>query len=445
MENHKAYGLITTITMIVGIVIGSGIFFRADDVLLYSNGNLLLGMMILCLGALCIIFGSLTLSRLSAQCSSSGGIVAYFEKFVSPKMAAGFGWFQLFVYLPTIMMVVGWAGAIYTFMLLGIDASLEVQVLLSAFYCTFFLVVNTLSRSLGGYLQNIATIVKLLPLILIALAGFFFSQPLTPSEIGQTTFHTELSKWTWLSALVPLAYSYDGWTIALNIAPEVKNPKKNMTRALILSPIFILVVYLLYSYGLSALLGPQKVLELGDESIFAAGVMLLGQRLGNLLMVTIVISVLGVLNGIALGAIRLPQALAEKKMIPECGGLSTISPRLGVSVRSAFLFWGVTLFWGIVHYLVMKFNLFNGHDVSEISIVFNYLCYLILYWVVFKMKSETNKRFANQVLSVLAILGSLMIFIGSLINEPVNISLFVCFCLLVTLIGTQFYRKTRLK
>lgn len=60
MENKQSYGLFTTITMIVGIVIGSGIYFRADDIFIYANGNLALGLMVLTLGALSIVFGSLT-------------------------------------------------------------------------------------------------------------------------------------------------------------------------------------------------------------------------------------------------------------------------------------------------------------------------------------------------------------------------------------------------
>lgn len=49
MENKQSYGLFTTITMIVGIVIGSGIYFRADDIFIYANGNLALGLMVLAL------------------------------------------------------------------------------------------------------------------------------------------------------------------------------------------------------------------------------------------------------------------------------------------------------------------------------------------------------------------------------------------------------------
>ena len=64
MENKKEhYGLMTAVTMIIGIVIGSGIFFKSDDVLKYTGGSKTLGVIVLCIGAFSIIFGSLTLTE----------------------------------------------------------------------------------------------------------------------------------------------------------------------------------------------------------------------------------------------------------------------------------------------------------------------------------------------------------------------------------------------
>lgn len=61
------YGLFTATTMIIGIVIGSGIFFKADDVLNYTGGSVALGVLVFCIGAFSIIFGSLTLTELSTR------------------------------------------------------------------------------------------------------------------------------------------------------------------------------------------------------------------------------------------------------------------------------------------------------------------------------------------------------------------------------------------
>lgn len=438
MEKNKSYGLFTSVTMIVGIVVGSGIYFRADDIFTFTNGNLLMGLLVLVLGSICIIFGSLSLSELSKRCDDRGGLVAYFEKFLSGKMASGFGWFQLFVYIPSIAVVIGWAAAMYTFMLLGIESNFTQEIFLGLSYIVILLLINMFNRILGGYLQNIATAIKILPIVLIAVYGLFFAEPVTFKSVDGTGFVGEFTKFTWLSALVPLAYSYDGWTISLHIAPEVNNPKVNMPRALILSPLLILATYLLYIFGITKILGSKAILELGDAAVFEASKMILGEKLGNVILVIIVISVLGVLNGVLLGGIRMPQALAEKKMIPD-KGISKIDHKLGVSIKSTLVLFILVIFWTIVHYFVTKYSIFNGRDISEISIVFSYLSYVILYKAVWDIVK--TEKLSLKIIPIFASIGSLIILIGSIIASPFYVTLFILICSLVMFFGYQFYKQ----
>lgn len=436
MENKKSYGLFTTITMIVGIVVGSGIYFRADDIFAFTNGNLPLGLLVLSLGATCIIFGSLTLSQLSRRCDDRGGLVAYFDKFISPKMAAGFGWFQLFVYVPAIIAVIAWVSAMYTFMLLGVEVTFIQQILLGILYVAILLAINVFNRILGGYVQNIATTIKLIPLFLIAFYGLFMASPITFTSVNGASFGQEFSKMTWLTALVPLVFSYDGWTLALHIGNEVKDARRNMAKALIFSPIIILLTYLIYIIGMSKILGASAILELGDRAVFEAGKLILGDRIGNIMLVIIVISVLGVLNGVILAGIRMPQALAEKGMIFD-GGISNISSKYGVSVKSSLVLFGLTLFWMLAHYIISKYNIFNGRDISEISIVFSYLSYILLYLAVFRITKKDKEGFL--ILPLLAIFGSLVIFLGSIIASPFYISIFILICSAVMYAGYKYY------
>lgn len=429
METEKkAYGLFTSVSLIVGIVIGSGIYFRADNILKYTQGNVLLGMVVLAVGAICIVFGSLTLSEYSKRTSASGGLVAYFEEFVSKKLASGYGWFQLFVYLPSIGVIVAWAAAIYTYIMLGIDATLLQQVLLGLGYYLFFLVINTFQRKLGGHLQDIATIIKIIPLVVIAIFGLFYSADVTQATMTNTTS----GGFGWIVALVPIAYSYDGWTVMLNVTQEIKDSHKNVAKAMIFGPFIVLIVYLGFFYGMTRLLGSEQILALQDKSIFVATSLIFGEQVANVILVIVVISILGVLNGITLSFIRLPQALAEKGMLAK-KGLEKIHPKYHISLKSSLLVGVLTLFWSLIHYLVMTYDLFNGLDVSEISIVFNYCLYIILYIKVMQM---TGKKLSP----LLAIVGSLIIFLGSLISNPAYVLLFMGLCSLVFL-GGMFYSK----
>ena len=170
---------------------------------------------------------------------------------------------------------------------------------------------------------------------------------------------------------MPLAFSYDGWTVVVNIAPEVHHPKKNLKRALILGPVIILFTYLLFFYGLTRLLGESFILSTGNSAIQYAINTILGERIGNIFLVIIVISVLGVTNGVLLGGMRMPQALAERQWL-NSKRLAVIDPKYQLSLSSGFLFAITSLVWLLIHYITQKYQLLNGRDVSEISIVFNY-------------------------------------------------------------------------
>ena len=150
---RETYGVFTAITMVVGIVIGSGIYFRADDIFAFTNGNLLLSIIVMIMGSISIIFGSLSFSYLSRKTTESGGVINYFETFISHDLARGYGWFFAFIYLPSVSVVLGWAAALYTFILIGIDATLPMQIALGLFYNIFLIIINSLNRKFGSAIQ----------------------------------------------------------------------------------------------------------------------------------------------------------------------------------------------------------------------------------------------------------------------------------------------------
>lgn len=428
--------------MIVGIVIGSGIFFKCDDVLRYTGGNIWLGVLVFCIGAFGIIFGSLTLTELSMRTKKNGGVVGYYEDFVSKAIAAGFGWFQTFVYFPTITVVISWVAGIYTCLLFGINNTLEMQVLIGTGYMILFYMINIVSLKLGGRFQAVATIIKLIPLLGIAALSIFWSAPNPDLPQGIALVTKSGVGMGWLAALAPIAYSFDGWIIATSITNEVKNPKKNMTIALIAGPIIVLSVYLLYYLGLNKMLGPEYILSTGDSSINKIGELLFGSNGTKIILTFVIIAILGVINGVVLGGLRMPQALASKNMIPNSKKIERINPKLQLSIRSCIISFLVSAFWMVMHYISQKSGKLGGGDISEISIVFSYVCYIILYVKVLKMKKENtiSSRFKGILCPIFAIMGSLIILLGGYLSNPLYVSVFLLFCLCVGFIGFLDYR-----
>lgn len=444
-SQEKHYGLLTATTMIIGIVIGSGIFFKSDDVLMYTGGSIWLGVLMFCIGALSIIFGSLSLSELSARTKENGGVVGYFEDFISKKAASGFGWFQTMIYYPTINAVVSWVAGIYTCSLLGINQSLETQILIGLLYLIFFHLVNLLSLRGGGYFQNASTIIKLIPLLGIALISLFWA----PSDItipeGVKLITKSNVGFGWLAALAPIAFAFDGWVVATSVSNEVENPKRNMPMALTIGPLVVLGVYVLYFLGLNKMLGSEYIMSTGNDAVKKVGELLLGRYGAKIILIFVTIAILGVVNGLTLGNIRMPQALASKNMIPFSKAIEKIDEKYQLSVKSCVVSILLSAFWLLIHYITQRSGILRGGDISEISIVFSYVCYTFLYLKVLKMKREKviTSTFKGIVCPVLATLGAAIILVGGIMSNPVYAPYFIVFCLLVFMAGYLYFREDR--
>ena len=95
-ESSPTYRLPTAIAMIVGICIGSGIFFKSDNILIATGGNVPLGILVFLLGAVGIIFGGLSIGQLAARTAQPGGLIAYAAEFVGPGFTGALDGFRCF-------------------------------------------------------------------------------------------------------------------------------------------------------------------------------------------------------------------------------------------------------------------------------------------------------------------------------------------------------------
>ena len=431
------YGLFTAITMIVGIVIGSGIFFKSDNILVATGGSIALGVLVFCIAAIAIIFGSLTISQLASRSSQSGGVIAYAEENYNKSLACAFGWFQTFLYFPTLIAVVSWVAGIYICMLFGVEGTLEIQMLIGFAIMAFLFIINTLSAKLGGLFQNASTIIKLVPLVLIAIAGLIFGDV---SNISLSHV-TSMKSVGWIAAIAPIAFSFDGWVVATSIGHEIKDSKRNLPKALIIAPIFILAMYVLYFVGISIYIGPETIMALGDAHVDLAANSLLGPWGAKIVLVFVIISIMGTINGLTLGMIRLPHSLAKRNMFPNSEVVSKVNEKVLMPVNSALVAFLVSLVWFVVHYITTKFGILPNSDISEISITMSYTLYIILYVKVFQLgrNGEIKGIWNSKINPILAIIGSLIILFGSMGNQLFWV--YAGFCLLVIISAILFWKS----
>lgn len=430
------YGMFTAIAMIVGIVIGSGIFFKSDNILVATGGSIALGVLVFCIAAIAIIFGSLTISQLASRSSQSGGLIAYAEENYNKSLACAFGWFQTFLYFPTSLAIVSWVSGMYICMLFGVEGTLEIQMLIGFAIMVFIFTINSLSAKLGGLFQNAATIIKLIPLVLIAIAGLIFGDA---SSISLSDI-SSMQSVGWIAAISPIAFSFDGWIVATSIGHEIKDSKRNLPKALIIAPIFILAIYIVYFVGISIYIGPETVMALGDAHVDLAANNLLGPWGAKIILVFIIVSIMGTANGLTLGMIRLPHSLAKRNMFPNSEFVSKVNEKVLMPVNSALVAFLIFLVWYVIHYITTKFGLLPNSDISEIAITMSYALYMILYFKVLELgrKGEITGLWTAKINPILAIIGSLIILFGGMSNKLFFI--YAGFCLLVMISAVLFWK-----
>ena len=223
----------------------------------------------------------------------------------------------------------------------------------------------------------------------------------------------------WITAIAPIAFSFDGWIVATSIGHEIKDSKKNLPKALIIAPISILLVYIVYFVGVCTYLGADTVMSLGDGHVDLISNKILGQFGAKMMLIFVIVSILGAINGLILGLIRLPYSLAIREMFPSSDKISKLDEKINMPLNSALVGFGLCIFWTIVHYLTTKFGLLVNSDISEISITVSYVMYILLYVKVFRLgrSGEIKGLWKGTINPILATIGSLIILIGSLGNQ----------------------------
>lgn len=428
-QQKVKFGLPTAVTMIVGIVIGSGIFFKADSLYVITNGNILLGCIYWLLGALGIIFGGLTIAEWAKRLDTVGGLISYSEMAFGKVFGFLAGWFQTIIYLPALCAIIAFVSGLYTSQLFGLDGMAWIW--LFTFVSLFFIfTLNIFATKLAATFQTTTVIIKLIPLIIFAIVGIVFGNPSTVFVEGISLpllFATS-------SGIVAVAFSYDGWLVAPSICHEIKNSKRNLSLALALAPIFIMVIYIAYYVGVSVVVGPDFIQTVVDgtstiPTVYKAAQILFGDNGAKLILVAVVLSILGVLNGLVLGLTRMPYALALRKEIPFSDKISIVNKKYDMPLYSCLITIFITLLWLGIHYLSTVVPALSTLDISSLPIIMTYFFYILLYIGIIKLylAKQIKSVFSGMIFPILAILGALVVIYGGFTMENFEIYLLVSF------------------
>ena len=289
-----------------------------------------------------------------------------------------FGWFQVLIlsYFDSFNIMGCWN-------LCGTDHEVGINFCRSAWnrHSLFCLLSYNLLSANWVFFRSICNI-KLIPLFAIAIGGLIFGDPIsaitnpTPKQFATKTLG-------WAAAIGPIAFSFDGWVISTAIAHEVRDSKE--CQSVGISSIICIGCLFDVLSRITGYLGVEQVIEMGDSAVAVAANNLLGSAFASIIYVFVTISVMGTLNGIILGYIRLPYSLALRNAIPLSDSIKKIHPKINMPVNSAFFAIAVSGIWWVIHYLQYKYSLLINGDIAEIAIAMSYLLYIILYYQVFRL------------------------------------------------------------
>lgn len=403
----RKYGLVTAICMVVGTVIGSGVFFKSQNVLAATGGNTPLGIVAWVISGLVMLVTAVQFAVMATKYEKVNGVIDYAEATCGKNYAYYMAWFLVNLYYPGMTSVLAWVSARYFGVIMGWSIAGPEVMTLAGFFLIGSYALNAFSPKLAGKFQVSATVIKMIPILLMAVVGSIVG--LANGTLTYNFTHTVTEAVGGVSgglfaAVVATIFAYEGWIVATSINAELKNPKKNLPLALIFGSIIVVVAYVLYYIGVAGGATNEVLISEGATTAFSN---IFGGIGGTLLNICIVVSCLGTLNGLMVAVTRGMYAIAARNEGPAPEAFSQIDHRTNVATNSST--WGLLICsaWLLYFYGANLtdgwFGLFN-FDSSELPVVTIYALYIPMFILWMKKEKELSpfKRFVIPSIATIA-------------------------------------------
>ncbi len=470
-ELERKYGLFTAICMVVGTVIGSGVFFKGQTILQKTEGNMPLGIVAWLIGGFIMITCVLAFSCMAQKYERVNGLVDYAEATVGSKYGYYIGWFSTTIYTPCLVSALAWLSARYTLVFItscwpnvpllipadqgGCVLGPECMALTMFYLCASF-AMNALSPKLAGKFQTSTTIIKLIPLGLMAvggvIAGVFSPTHMLSSNFATANATAGMGSAPLLAAVCATAFAYEGWILTTSINAELKDAKRNLPIALIGGGIIIILVYVAYYIGVA---GGASVDVLMNEGATSAFVNVFGGVLGNILNLFIAISCMGTMNGLMLANCRGFYALSVRNEGPKPELFSQVDKCSNMPTNSAVLALLFGAFWGLYFYIanlagtwnsivVFKGTMFESvpfvFDSTELPIITIYAMYIPMF-IQWMRKEKDENALRRYVLPALALAGSVFMVYASIVGHKMGNFWYLIVFAVFMVAGRLLYKK----
>jgi basic amino acid/polyamine antiporter, APA family len=296
------------VLLIVGSVIGSGIFLVPGTILREVDGSVGVASLVWIVGGLLSLVGALTYGEMAAMKPEAGGLYVYIRDGFGPLPAFLYGW-AMFLAIAS-GTVASLAVAFSTYLNQVVPLGPLTSKIVSVTVIAIVTAVNVWGTRQSADLQNWTTVAKVLLILGVCAVLLFLGRGYSavPAAMwGEPLSGKLLSKFG--IAMIAVLWAYEGWQFVTYSAGEVKDPQKDFPRALGSSVLALAAVYLLANAGYLVALGPTKAAQTDTiaASAFAA---VLGSSAAKVIALTILISVFSSLNSVPLTAPRVFYAMA---------------------------------------------------------------------------------------------------------------------------------------
>ena len=439
---EKRYTLPVAIAMVVGTVIGSGIFFKAEAVLKGTGGNVGIGILACIIMGIVMIISACTFGIVAQSHEGVDGLVGFAKASCGKTYSYYVGWFMAVVYYPSLVGVLCWLPARYFGVLIGWEDPTSGPVMtLAIFFMVVTYLMNALAPKLAGKFQISTTIIKLIPLLLMAVVGTIVG--LSNGQINYNFANVVDPSVAPLAGLfggvVSLSFAFEGWICATSIGSELKDSKRNLPKALLIGTVIVAVVYVVYYIGLSGAIDSATLMANAQSGAKSAFMNVFGQVGGIAIFAFVSISCWGTCNGLMMAVTRGMYDLAADGENEKLAMFRNIDPTTNMPTNSTVFGIFVSGLWLVYFYGA---NLTAGwfgpfcFDSSELPIITLYALYIPIYFSL--MKRKDLSAFRGKVMPILATLCSLFMVYATIRAYHIKVLFYLIIFVVILLIGAFF-------
>lgn len=442
MDNNpklkKELGVFAAMSLVVGCVIGAGVFFKPYAIYQATGGAPGMGILAWIFGGLASLLGALTFAEVAVMIPKTGGMVAYLGDVFGKKLGFLAGWMQVVIFYPAFL--AGYGVTIGNELSAFIGSGFQLPIAIALII--LLIAANSLGSKAAGNIQLVSTICKLIPLFLLMICGFILGSgenPVFTPMVGEGKNAGAVLG----STLLAVLFAFEGWTNVGAIAGEMKNPGKDMPRAIVGGVSIIMAVYFVINLAYLWVLPADQMMNL-ESPASAVAKIIFGEVGGTIVTVGIIISVIGAANGFLLSGSRVAFHLADESMLPASKALAQLNNRQ-VPTNSIMLIGVIAAIYCFIGQLDLLPGMTTFDLLTNLAVFSCWIFYTLTFACVIRLrKTQPNAERKYKVplypiVPILAIVSGLYVVISQLFLSGLQTTIISLCSITITLLGLPVY------